>query len=106
MNKLFGIPMTNIMVALVIILALVLAVTVYIAVRNPVIFRLGIRNVPRRKAQTALFVIGLMLSTLIMSAAFATGDTLNYSIGDVVYKSLGRVDEIVRPNSAPNGVGQ
>ncbi len=106
MNKLFGIPMTNIAVALLIVLALVLAITVYIAVRNPVIFRLGIRNVPRRKAQTALIVIGLMLSTLIMSAAFATGDTLNYSIGDVVYKSLGRVDEIIRPKSDPNAVGQ
>ncbi|MCA1724308.1 MAG: hypothetical protein LC748_08715, partial [Thermomicrobia bacterium] len=95
MNKLFGIPMTNIMVALLIVLAVVLAITVYIALRNPVIFRLGIRNVPRRKAQTGLIIIGLMLSTLIMSAAFATGDTINYSIGDVVYKSLGHVDEVI-----------
>ncbi len=106
MNKLFGIPMTNIMVALLIVLALVLAITVYIALRNPVIFRLGIRNVPRRKAQTGLIVVGLMLSTLIMSAAFATGDTINYSIGDLVYKSLGRVDEVIRPKADPNTVGQ
>ena len=106
MNKLFGIPMTNIMVALSVVLALVLAITAYIALRNPVIFRLGIRNVPRRKAQTALIVVGLMLSTLIMSAAFATGDTLNYSIGDVVYKSLGRVDEVIQPKQDPNSVGQ
>ncbi len=106
MNKLFGIPMTNIMVVLLIVLALMLLITVYIAVRNPVIFRLGIRNVPRRKAQTGLIVVGLMLSTLIMSAAFATGDTINYSIGDLVYKSLGRVDEVVRPKQDPNSVGQ
>jgi len=106
MNKLFGIPMTNIMVALLIVLAAVLAITVYIALRNPVIFRLGIRNVPRRKAQTGLIIIGLMLSTLIMSAAFATGDTINYSIGDVVYKSLGHVDEVIRPRQDPNSVGQ
>ncbi|MGI8688417.1 MAG: ABC transporter permease [Thermomicrobiales bacterium] len=106
MNKLFGIPMTNIMVALLIVLAAVLAITVYIALRNPVIFRLGIRNVPRRKAQTGLIVVGLMLSTLIMSAAFATGDTINYSIGDVVYKSLGRVDEVIQPKQDPNSAGQ
>ena len=106
MNKLFGIPMTNIMVALLIVLAAVLAITVYIALRNPVIFRLGIRNVPRRKAQTGLIVVGLMLSTLIMSAAFATGDTINYSIGDVVYKSLGHVDEVIRPKQDPNSAGQ
>ncbi|MFI5034116.1 MAG: ABC transporter permease [Reyranellales bacterium] len=90
------------MVVLLIVLALVLAITAYVAIRNPVIFRLGIRNVPRRKAQTGLIVIGLMLSTLIMSAAFATGDTLNYSIGDVVYKSLGRVDEVIQPKQDPN----
>lgn len=106
MNKLFGIPMTNIMVALLILLALVLAITVYVALRNPVIFRLGIRNVPRRKAQTGLIVVGLMLSTLIMSAAFATGETINYSIGDVVYKSLGHVDEVIQPKQDPNRVGQ
>ncbi len=106
MNKLFGIPMTNIMVALLIALAAVLAITVYIALRNPVIFRLGIRNVPRRKAQTGLIVVGLMLSTLIMSAAFATGDTINYSIGDVVYTSLGHVDEVIQPKQNPNSVGQ
>jgi putative ABC transport system permease protein len=98
--------MTNIMVALLIVLALVLAITVYIALRNPVIFRLGIRNVPRRKAQTGLIIVGLMLSTLIMSAAFATGDTINYSIGDLVYTSLGRVDEVIQPKQDPNRVGQ
>jgi putative ABC transport system permease protein len=106
MNKLFGIPMTNIMVALLIVLAFVLAITAYVAIRNPVIFRLGIRNVPRRKAQTALIVVGLMLSTLIMSAAFATGDTINYSIGDVVYKSLGRVDEVIQPKQDPNSAAR
>jgi len=80
MSKLFGIPMTNIMITLLVILGLVLLTTIYIAVRNPVIFRLGIRNVPRRKAQTGLIVVGLMLSTLIMSAAFATGDTIGTGI--------------------------
>lgn len=102
MNKLFGIPMTNIMIALLVILALVMLVTVYIAVRNPHIFKLGVRNVPRRKAQTGLIVIGLMLSTLIMSAAFTTGDSISYSVGDAVYKSLGRVDEVIEPRQDPN----
>ena len=101
MNTLFGIPMTTIMVALLAVLALVLLATVYVAVRNPVIFRLGIRNVPRRKAQTALIVVGLMLSTLVISAALTTGDTVSYSMGDTVYRSLGRVDEVIRPGQDP-----
>lgn len=105
MNNLFGIPMTNIMVALLILLGLSLLTSAYVALRNPVIFRMGVRNVPRRPAQTALIVIGLMLSTLIISAAFTTGDTVNYSIGNAVYKALGRVDEIVRVKQDPNAAG-
>ncbi len=106
MNKLFGIPMTTIMITLLVILGGVLAITVYVAVRNPVIFRLGIRNVPRRKAQTGLIVIGLMLSTLLIAAAFTTGDSMNYSIGNIVYKSLGRVDEVIQPKRDPNATVQ
>jgi putative ABC transport system permease protein len=106
MNALFGIPMTTIMIALLAVLALVLLATIYVAVRNPVIFRLGIRNVPRRRAQTALIVVGLMLSTLVISAALTTGDTVSYSMGDTVYRSLGRVDEVIRPARDPNRGGQ
>src|SRR5437762_671009 len=102
MNTLFGIPMTTVMIALLAALALVLLATVYVAVRNPVIFRLGIRNVPRRRAQTALIVVGLMLSTLVISAALTTGDTVSYSMGDTVYRSLGRVDEVIRPEQDPH----
>ncbi len=104
MNTLFGISTTALAVALTVVLACTLLVSAYIAVRNPVIFRMGVRNVPRRKAQTALIVIGLMLSTLIMAAAFATGDTVSYSISDLVYRALGRVDEVIQVKSATSGV--
>ena len=67
----------------------------YIAWRNPVMFKMGLRNIPRRKAQTALIVVGLMLSTLIMSAAFGTGDTLTSSVTSEVYSVLGEADEWV-----------
>ena len=49
--------------------ALILAAVAFIAWRNPVMFKMGLRNIPRRKAQTALIIVGLMLSTLIMSPA-------------------------------------
>src|SRR3546814_17609587 len=56
---------------------------------------MGLRNLALRKAQTALIVIGLMLSTLIISAAFATGDTVGYSVTNTVYDELGEADLIV-----------
>ncbi len=95
MNELFGVSMTMIALICVIATAAILGLIGLIAVRNPVMFKMGLRNIPRRPAQTALIVIGLMLSTLIMSAAFGTGDTLTSSITAEVYNVLGEVDEIV-----------
>jgi putative ABC transport system permease protein len=57
--------------------------------------KLGVRNIPRRKAQTTLIIIGLMLATLIISAALGTGDTLNRSVNSAVLRTLGPLDEIV-----------
>ncbi|OAI40808.1 hypothetical protein AYO38_05155 [bacterium SCGC AG-212-C10] len=85
--------MTYIAIGCVAITLAILALVVFVGVRNPVMFKMGVRNIPRRKAQTALIVVGLMLSTLIMSAAFGTGDTLSSSVTSEVYDLLGQADE-------------
>jgi putative ABC transport system permease protein len=87
------------MFVLLVLLGLCLLTTIWVAIRRPVIFKLGVRNIPRRKAQTILIVIGLMLSTLIMAAAMTTGDTLNYSFNKSTYDLLGHTDEIVVQSS-------
>jgi putative ABC transport system permease protein len=106
MQELFGIPMVNIMAVMLGLLFACLAVIAFIAWRRPVIFKLGVRNIPRRKAQTVLIVVGLMLSTLIIAAAFGTGDTLNHSVSTAVYNQLGPVDEIVVASSDGDGEGE
>ena len=58
-------------------------------------FQIGVRNIPRRRAQTILIIIGLMLSTLIISTALSIGDTADYSITSQTYTSLQSIDEIV-----------
>src|SRR6266508_4540939 len=95
MNELFGISMSSIMIVLIVLLSLCLLSVAWVAWRRPVIFKLGVRNIPRRRAQTTLIVVGLMLSTLIMAAALGTGDTVDYSSTVEVYDNLGRVDELV-----------
>ncbi|HRC61924.1 MAG TPA: FtsX-like permease family protein [Dehalococcoidia bacterium] len=104
MDKLFGIQLNSIMVALLILLAVVFAVIVWIGIRRPLLVRMGLRNAIRRPAQTALIVVGLMLSTLIISAAFSTGDTVGYSITNLVYGSLQGVDYLVGFDREKNGV--
>ena len=95
MNSLFGIPMNSIMVVLLVGLGLSLAVVGYVVLRNRIMFRMGVRNIPRRVAQSVLIVIGLMLSTLIISAALTTGDTVDHSITKLAYDWLGHMDEAV-----------
>ncbi|MGD0764989.1 MAG: FtsX-like permease family protein [Dehalococcoidia bacterium] len=108
MKSLFGIPMDSILVVMVVLLAIALATVGITALRNRVMFVVGVRNIPRRVAQTVLIIIGLMLSTLIISAAFTTGDTVDHSFTTMIYDSLGHVDEIVKYETANNqsGVGQ
>ncbi len=95
MDKILGIPVAGLMIALLILLSLCLLSVAWVAWRRPVIFKLGTRNIPRRKAQTTLIVVGLMLSTLIISAALGTGDTVSYSATSDIYANLGQVDELV-----------
>jgi putative ABC transport system permease protein len=61
-----------------------------------------LRNIPRRRAQTILVIVGLMLSTVIITSAFSTGDTVSYSIRNATIKNLGFIDESV----TSTGVGQ
>jgi putative ABC transport system permease protein len=95
MNSLFGIPMDSIMVVLLVALGLSLSVVGYVILRNRIMFRMGVRNIPRRVAQSVLIVIGLMLSTLIISAALTTGDTVDHSVTKLAYDWLGHMDEAV-----------
>src|SRR5215212_4920867 len=105
MNELFGLSMTTIMIVLLGLLAICLLTVAWIGIRRPVIFKMGMRNIPRRKAQTILIVVGLMLSTLIMAAALGTGDTIDYSATVATYKSLGHADELVVYSREEDGEG-
>jgi len=93
MNDLFGVSMDIIAVVSVVLTIAIFLAVAFIAWRNPVMFKLGLRNIPRRKAQSSLIIVGLMLSTLIMSAAFGTGDTLTTSVTSEVYSILSEADE-------------
>ncbi|MCH8949268.1 MAG: ABC transporter permease, partial [Chloroflexi bacterium] len=95
MDSMFGLSMNIIMWVLLGALGVALSVVGYVIVRSRVMFIMGVRNMPRRMAQTTLIIIGLMLSTLIIAAAFTTGDTVNYSLSATSYDLLGHTDEWV-----------
>jgi len=99
MQKLFGLSLTSIAIFLLVVFVAVAVAIGVVAWRNRIMFKLGVRNIPKRPAQTALIIIGLMLSTVIITAAFSTGDTIVYTIRSIASDALGNTDEIVSAGS-------
>jgi putative ABC transport system permease protein len=78
----------------------VTAILLYLAFlwwRNPVLMKIGLRNLARRKGQSVLIIIGLTLSTIIVSSSLGVGDTLRFSVQKQAVSAYGKVDEIIAP---------
>src|SRR6266487_2356023 len=106
METVFGVSMDAIMVVVLTLAVIVLLGVAFFAWRNPIIMRLALRNIPRRRAQTVLIVFGLMLATLLITAAFGTGDTMTYSMREAFTASLGGTDlqiQRISPQISFNG---
>ncbi len=58
--------------------------------------RLAVRNILRRPGEAVLVVIGSLLGTAIITAAFIVGDTFDASIRDFGRTAMGPIDEEVR----------
>jgi putative ABC transport system permease protein len=92
MENIFGIPANVLLLILLGFSVLIIGIVAFSALRFPLAFRLGLRNIPRRKSQTLLIVSGLALSTLIVTSALGIGDTVDHSVKSGVYASLGNID--------------
>ncbi len=97
MERIFGIPTSALAVALGAVWVVVALALVWLGLPHRVLVRLALRHIPRRRAQTALVTLGLMLSTTIVTTALGTGDTMSHAIRTVVTASLGRTDELIVP---------
>lgn len=80
---------------LLILLLIVFAVLIISASRNRIIFKMGARNIGRRKGNTLIVIIGLMIGTAIITASLTIGDTMDYMVDSVVVDGMGEVDLII-----------
>ena len=96
MNKIFGIPANNLAIVMAILLIVVFGLVIFGSIRRFILFKMGTRNIPRRKGQSLLIIIGLMLSSIIIATSLGIGDTVRYSIRFVAVDSLGIVDEVIK----------
>jgi putative ABC transport system permease protein len=95
MSRIFGIPVATMLAVVVGGLVVALLVVAALGLRNRLFLRLGVRNVGRRPARSALIIAGSMLGTAIIAAALTTGDTMSQTIRSSATAALGRTDEIV-----------
>lgn len=86
------IPLDVLVIAGVVIIAVIVGI---LAAINPVLFRMALRNLTRRRAQSAIVVGGLLIGTAIISSSLVVGDTLEFIFVEDVLDRLDRVDEIV-----------
>ena len=105
MESLFGVPTMQLMWALLAVFGAGLLMIVLSALRNRISFRMAARNLPRRRAQTALVILGLMLATMLFSASFTTGDTLTNSLRLQSLENLGQVDVQVQAKGQSSSGG-
>jgi putative ABC transport system permease protein len=101
MTQLFGIPLDTLTIILLVIAISIVVGVGLLAITNAIFFKIGIRNIPRRRSQMLLIVFALMLSTTLLSSVLATGDVITAAVQTVAVSSLGNVDETIQSSSSP-----
>src|SRR5258707_13403758 len=96
MTQLFGIPLDTLTTVLTIITLVIVGLVALLALGNLIFFKIGVRNIPRRRSQMWLIIFALMLSTTLLSSVLATGDVITGAVQSVAVSNLGRVDEPIQ----------
>ena len=60
MEEIFGVDTNRIVVGVVVGFALIVGAVSLLALLNRIVLKIGLRNIPRRPAQTSLIVVGLI----------------------------------------------
>jgi putative ABC transport system permease protein len=81
--------------ALLAILAAVAVVTIVLALRHRLAFRIAMRNVRRGRGRTALLIAGLLVGTTIVSGSLVVGDTVQQLDLHYTYLGVGYTDEAI-----------
>ena len=95
MTDLFGIPLDMLTTILLMITLVIMGGVIVLAASNLIFFKIGARNLPRRRSQMLLIIFALMLSTTLLTSVLATGNVLTATVQTVAISNLGNVDESV-----------
>jgi len=65
------------------------------ALRKPILFKMGLRNMARRRGMTTLVISGLMIGTVIITSALIVGDTMENLVTWEVRYGYYEVDQTI-----------
>src|SRR5579875_1918792 len=94
-NTLFGWSPTMFALLLAALTGGILLVVLGLGASNTLIWRMGLRNVARRRGQTLMMLIGLILAATFITASFGLQDSFNQSMVVDRLMKMGNVDEAV-----------
>ncbi|GER87130.1 hypothetical protein KDW_12920 [Dictyobacter vulcani] len=95
MTQFFGISIDTLTPILLIVTGIIMGGTLLLALANRIFFKIGVRNVSRRRTQMGLIVFALMLSTTLLSGVLATGDVMTAAVQSVAVYNWGNIDELI-----------
>ncbi len=75
-------------------------------IRNPVIFKIGYRNIYRRKSDTFLVIMGSLIGTALIMGSMAMNDSFQNFLYSQIEKTHGEIDELVYIPSDNQNVGK
>ena len=88
---------------LLLLLVLIGLVTLVLALRHRLSFRIAMRNVRRGRTRTVLLIAGLLVGTTIISGSLVVGDTVQQLTVHYTYLGAGYVDESISAESTSGG---
>ncbi len=104
MTQLFGIPIDTLTTILLTISCIIVGAVLLLAIGNRIFFKIGVRNIPRRRTQMLLIVFALMLSTTLLSSVLTTSDVMESALKSVAVYNLGNIDELIEGGRGPTGL--
>ena len=104
MIQFFGISIDTLTTILLVITCVIVVGVVLLALANLIFFKIGIRNISRRRSQMILIVFALMLSTTLLSSVLATGDVMTSAVQSVAVYNWGNIDELIEGGRGPIGL--
>ena len=75
---------------------IIISVISFLMYKDKIIFRLGARNILKRKSYAAIIILGLMVGTGVISSSLVIGDTMTNMIESEIIKSYHKTDEIIQ----------